>query len=499
MSPDRYLRGRQVILASNRGPLSYSLDKDGVLQQKRGGGGLITAVDALLAAADGSVWINAASNDAERLLAQADQPVSSPDKSYKVIFADVPEGSYADYYDAVSNRILWFLHHYLFSPAYEPVYDGGFSKAWAAYKNANDTIAGEIIRALPDGRNSVVMVQDYHLYLVAERICQERPEALISFFHHIPWCCADYFRLLPAVYRNAILKSLLSCDVVGFHTWRYVDNFLDCCAQFLNADVDKQTHTVHLGGRTVLARAYPISIDPGSLIEQARSPEVAVKAEKLIKDMAGRKLLIRVDRAELSKNLLRGFQAYELFLERHPDWLGKVTFLALAYPTRENIPAYKQYMQAVKRKVDDVNSRFSTHDWRPIEFDIQDDYSRSLAAMSVCDCLLTNPIFDGMNLVAKEAAVVNSRDGVLILSETAGASEELRDAALLVSPFDIEAMAEKIEQALTMPEKEKKARSQRLRHIVMANDSTKWLAHQLDDLFSSHANQSANSRTDAAQ
>lgn len=499
MSPDRYLKGHQLILASNRGPLSYSLDKDGALQQKRGAGGLITAVDAMLAAADGSVWVTAASNPAERLLARAGKPVGSPGRSYQVVFADVAEETYADYYDAVSNRILWFLHHYLFSPAYEPVYDGTFSKSWAAYKDANDAVASEIIRALPRDRSSVVMVQDYHLYLVTERVRQERPQARISFFHHIPWCCADYFRLLPAVYRNAILNSLLSCDVVGMHTWRYVDNFLDCCAQFLNADVDKQAHTVSLAGRTVMAHAYPISIDPESVTEQARSPKVAAKAEKLSKNMAGRKLLVRVDRAELSKNLLRGFQAYELFLERHPDWLGKVTFLALAYPTRENIPAYEKYVEAVKHKVSEINARFSTPAWQPIELDIKDDYSRSLAAMSVCDCLMTNPIFDGMNLVAKEMAVVNRRDGVLILSETAGASEELRDAALLVSPFDIEATAEKLEQALTMPDKEKQARSQRLRHIVEANDSSKWLAHQLDDLLASHANQSANSRTDAAQ
>jgi len=499
MSLHSLLTDRRLILASNRGPLSYSLDKEGVVKQKRGGGGLITAVDGMLAATDDALWVTAASNDAERLLAQAGKPVGSTDKSYKVLFADVAEAAYADYYDGVSNGILWFLHHYLFNPAYEPVYDGAFPKAWAGYKEANYAIATEIIKNLAGDQSGIVMVQDYHLYLIPERIRQESPETLISFFHHIPWCCADYFRLLPGGYRNAILNSLLCCDVIGMHTWRYVDNFLDCCAQFLNVRIDKEAHSVKVGGRTVLVRAYPISISPKSLTKQARSAPVVEMAEELDKTLNGRKLLIRVDRAELSKNLLRGFQAYELFLERQPDWIGKVTFLALTYPTRENIPAYKSYIQAVMRKVKEINARFSTPTWQPIELNIEDNYSRSLAAMSICDCLMTNPIFDGMNLVAKETAVISRRDAVLILSETAGAAEELRDGALLVSPFDVEAMAEKIEQALTMPEKEKKARSERLRQVVLANDAVKWLTHQLDDLVANHPNQPANSLTELAQ
>lgn len=493
------LADRRLILASNRGPLAYSLDKKGALEQKRAGGGLITAVDGMLAATDDALWVAAASSDAERLIAQAGQPVGSPDKSYKVLFADISEASYAHYYDTVSNSVVWFLHHYLFNPAYEPAYGSSFPKAWAAYKEANYAIAQKIIDNLPDDQNGIVMIQDYHLYLVPERIRQETPKALISFFHHIPWCCADYFRLLPGGYRNMILNSLLCCDVIGMHTWRYVDNFLDCCAQFLNAPIDRDAHSVKVGDRTVLVRAYPISISPISLAEQADSEPVVKMAEELSRRLSARKLLVRIDRAELSKNLLRGFQAYELFLERQPEWVGKVTFLALTYPTRENVPAYKSYIQAVKEKVSEINARFSTSTWQPIELSIEDNYNRSLAAMRICDCLMTNPIFDGMNLVAKETAIVNGRDAVLILSETAGAAEELRDAALLVSPFDLEAMAEKIEQALTMPEKERKTRAERLKQIVIANDAVKWLTHQLEDLLANHPNQLTNSSTDVAQ
>ena len=235
--------------------------------------------------------------------------------------------------------------------------------------------------------------------------------------------------------------------------------------------------------REVAVRAYPISIDSRELIAHKNRQPVS-KWRAKIEEQRGRcQLIVRVDRAELSKNLVRGFAAYRLLLQEHPEHKRRVKFLAFAYPTRQGIPEYGEYRAEIEAAVAAINEEFGSADWRPIELEIEDNFDRSVAAMTTYDVLLTNPIFDGMNLVAKEAAVLNERDGVIILSENAGAYEELRDGVLGTNPFDIEETMERLHQALVMTPLERKARAARVKEIVLRNDALKWLKHQVADLL----------------
>lgn len=475
---------RRLVLVSNRGPVQFTENSTGGLAAKRGSGGLITALDSVLKTTK-ALWIAAAISDADRKIAAAGNLIGVPesDPSYWVKLVALDPEIFDLYYNQISNRFLWYLQHYLFDTLHQPVFDSEVKRAWHdGYVPANQKFADAIAEETKDTENPVILLQDYHLYLVAGFLRRQKPDATIFHFLHIPWCCPDYWRFLPAEFRTVILQSLLESDIVGFHTWRYVRNFLFCCQEFLGYRIDLRKHRVYVGERSVSVKAYPISISVEELVSCAGSQAVAAEEAVILNKSRKYKLITRVDRAELSKNLVRGFQAYELFLRQRPSWHGKVKFLAFAYPTREELKEYRDYRVEVEAKVAEINKEFGTDAWQPVELHIKDNYHRSIAALKHFDVLLTNPIYDGMNLVAKEAAVVNQNDGVIILSENAGAFEELRDSVLGVNPFDIDDTMLKIEQALTMSPLERGARAKRLRAIVTRNDILKWLTHQLRDI-----------------
>jgi trehalose 6-phosphate synthase len=292
----------------------------------------------------------------------------------------------------------------------------------------------------------------------------------------------DYWRILPPDIRASIHDSLLAADVVGLHAARYVVNFLNCVDQFTAADVDFKRHTVHVDGRVVHVREHPISVDPAEFDRLAADERVLAEREAL-REWRPEKVVLRVDRTDPSKNIVRGLQAFGLFLADHPEWEGRVTMLAKLDPSRQDIPEYAEYMGAIQRAAREVNDRFYARgDWQPIDLRISDNFHEAVAAYAEYDALLVNAIFDGMNLIAKEAPLVNDRDGVLILSENAGAHPELGEFALTVNPFDIQEQADAIHTALTMDPAERHERIEGLRAQVRDKDIAHWVETLMEDM-----------------
>jgi trehalose 6-phosphate synthase len=310
------------------------------------------------------------------------------------------------------------------------------------------------------------------------------PETVISHFVHIPWPSPDAWRVLPPRMRDELLRGLLGCDVVAFHTRRFARNFLACAAETLGLPIDMRSMTVAVEGRTVAARAYPISVDVEAVEKLAASDEVAAHRAALeaMHLDGGKQLIVRVDRTDPSKNIVRGFRAFGQLLDDHPELRGRVTFLASLMPSRQDVPEYADYLAMVGAVVAEINARHHAEGWQPIDLRLQEDMAFALAAYQVADVLLVNAVNDGMNLVAKEAVLVNQRDGVLLLSENTGAHDELGDAALTVHPFDLQQQAEAIRDALQMPAAQRRQRMHSAAEIVRSNDVERWLRTQLDDL-----------------
>jgi len=473
--------GRRIVVASNRGPVSFGRDESGRVVTTRGAGGLVTALGGALAAT-GGLWIAAAMSEEDRSQAQRTIEVDAGAGGYQVRLLPFDPADYEGYYDGISNRVLWFLHHSLWDVPRAPTFEG-LAEAWHGYRTVNDTFA----RALeeegrPPREEPVYLVQDYHLAIVPALLRERMPRAAIAHFSNIPFAGPTGLRILPQPIREALLAGMLGADVVGFQALAWAENFLLGCRGLPGARVDLRRRVVRWDGRDVRVRVHPISIDPAALREEAAAEEAAAAGQDILAWIGDRRLLVRVDRAELSKNILRGFQAYERFLETNQEWLRRISFLALLNPSRQHLPEYRAYTEEAVELAGRINGRLGREDWEPIRLSLKDDYPRALAAYRLYDVLLVNPVFDGMNLVAKEGPALNERDGVLILSENAGASAELGRHALAVNPFDVEATARSIATAVQMDPVERRRRARGLRAAVARNPIDVWVRAQVEDL-----------------
>ena len=481
------LEGRRIIMASNRGPIEYNNREDGGLEERRGSGGVVTALTALAQYAD-ITWIASAMREGDRRVWERAEgrPVRVPlmgDRSY-LRFICTPSKVYYKYYSIFCNPLLWFIQHYMWNSPYAPNIEHKSYDAWEnGYVPVNQAFAEAVIAEASERHPTpLVIVHDYHLYLAPGYIRARLPDVTMQHFIHIPWPAPSYWQLLPASMRKAICRSLCACDIVGLQTMRDVRNFLHTCEAFLDdARVDHAKQTVLIEGHLTSVKSYPISIDVASLRDLVSSSWVEDYEERL-RPLCGEKTIVRVDRADPSKNLIRGFRAFEMLLERYPDLLGKVKLLAFIVPSRTHIRQYRRYEEEIKRLVESINSRYGTEDWQPVSVLYENNYPQALAGMRLYDVLLVNPVIDGMNLVAKEGPTVNDRDGVLILSETAGAYDQLKEGALPVSPADLEGTVEALRTALTMPPKERKERANILKRSIEEEDVTFWLYRQLTDL-----------------
>jgi len=476
---------RKLIVVSNRGPVSFARDRDGNRVARRGGGGLVTALRGLVTYHD-VTWIASAMTDEDRAVAAESEggaiSETARDASpYRLRLVAHDPMVYDWYYNVVANPTLWFIQHYLWGLANEPDVDLGLHTAWySGYEPVNRAFADAVVAELDRNPASAVFFHDYHLYLAPRFVREERPDAVLAHFIHIPWAQTDCWYVLPEHLRRAVHEGLLANDVVGFHTARWRRNFLRTCRDIAGVETDSDGIVTH-DGREVRVVHHPIAIDP-SEFDELRDSEPVRAAERTIVEGRSEFIVLRVDRTDPSKNVVRGFRAFGIFLDRHPEFHRRVTMLALLDPSRQDIPAYSEYLAAIQREARAVNDRFHSGGWLPIDLQIEDNFPHSVAAYKQFDVLLVNAIYDGMNLVAKEAPLVNGRDGVLILSENAGAHEELGEWALTVNPFDVYGQATAIHDALTMSAEERRRRATAIAAYVREHDVEEWIHAQLADL-----------------
>jgi trehalose 6-phosphate synthase len=478
-------RDASLILVSNRGPMTFAIGPDGEIERRRGGGGLVTALLGLTEHTP-ALWISAAISEGDlevsRRAGGGRFPLAGLGIRTEGRFVEIDDETYHAYYNVVANPMLWFIQHYLWDLSNAPDVRREELDAWEhGYLAANRAFAEAVIEELREDPGRVVMLHDYHLYTAPDAIRAAHPDAFLHFFVHIPWSQPDYWRILPPHIREAILRGLLANDIVAFHTRRYARNFLLCCEELLDVPVDYAGMQVSWEGREVWVRSYPISVNAPMFEELAASPEVAAEEGPILRRRRAH-LVVRIDRTDLSKNTLRGFKAFDVFLDRHPEFHESITFFALLQPSRQDVDEYVEYVAKIREVVSHINTKHGNTDWMPIDLRIESNLARAVAAYKHYDVLIVNSIFDGMNLVAKEAPLVNERDGVMILSENAGAHEELGVFALTVNPFDVEAQAEALHQALTMPGDERRDRIDQIKRIVRENDVGKWLAAQEADI-----------------
>ncbi|MFF1837704.1 trehalose-6-phosphate synthase [Streptomyces sp. NPDC058231] len=451
----------QVLVASNRGPVSYTLREDGSIDARRGGGGLVSG----LSAVDDKLWVCAALGDGDREAIR--RGIAEPGVRMLDIDADV----HADAYNGIANSVLWFVHHMLYQTPLEPVFDAEFRRLWASFETYNRAFAEAL--AEEAGEGAAVLVQDYHLALVPGMLRELRPDLRIGHFSHTPWAPVDYFRLLPDDIAGQLLRGILGADRAAFLTRRWADAFIGCCTEILGGT-----------GRTRVG-VHGLGADADFLRRRAHESDVDERMEILREQVGGtgRRTIVRVDRTELSKNIVRGLLAYRELLDTHPEWRERVVHVAFAYPSRQDLAVYREYTAEVQRLAEEINSGYGTPGWTPVLLHVDDDFARSLGAYRLADVALVNPIRDGMNLVAKEVPVVSDAGCALVLSREAGAYEELGADAIVVNPYDVSATAAALHEALTLPDGERAERSKRLAAAATALPPQQWFLDQLQALL----------------
>jgi trehalose 6-phosphate synthase len=453
---------------------------------KRGAGGLVSTLLPFMTTVNGT-WVASAMTEGDRKIARKYEKciIAIPEENpeFCVSFVVVDEKIYSDYYSVISNPLIWFIQHYMWNTPYVPEIDDNIHKAWHdSYVHVNKLFAERIIyEAQNSDKEPLIMLQDYHLYTCPGYIREKLNDIFLSQFIHIPWPQSEYFSILPEYMQEAIIKGLLSNDIIGFHIEKYVKNFLYTCEPYVDK-VDYKNDMIWNDGRVISVKNYPISVDDKKLIENSKSSEV-LKKEELIKQIKGDCFLIyRTDRADLSKNIIRGFKAYELFLQKHPEFHGKVKFLSTGMPTRQQIKEYCNYRDETYKTIDSINERYSKDGWKPIEQVFKADYNLVTAAFKHYDCLMVNPIIDGMNIVAKEGPIVNDNNGVLIMSNGAGSYEELKEFSIIINAYDITQTADAIYRAIMMSAEERERLIEGLKKTVHERNVYIWMQEQFNDI-----------------
>jgi trehalose 6-phosphate synthase len=454
---------RSLIVVSNRGPISYAR-QGGERVARRGAGGLVTALAPLVSHHD-VTWVASAITDEDREVAAAGtvEETARDGSRYRLRLVAHDPACYDAYYNVVANPTLWFVQHGLWDRKHDPRAD--LADAWRDYVAVNGTFAAAVLEELGREPDAVVLFHDYHLYVAPGLVREARPEAVLGHFTHIPWVGPEAWRVLPEPIVRGVHEGLLAADMAGFHTERWRRAFLDSC-RALGLEPDPEHVTAH-----------PISIDADEFAALARSEAVLARERELV---AGRpeRLIVRVDRVDPSKNVPRGLDAFRVLLERRPDLRGRVRMLALLSPSREDIPEYAEELRLIEEAAARVEESFPG----ALTLEVADDFPRSVAAYKQFDVLLVNAVMDGLNLVSKEAPFVNERAGAVALSVNAGAFEEIGEWVVPVEPLDVDATADALEDALALPEDERRRRQDAIRARVREHDLEEWDEAQLADL-----------------
>lgn len=483
------IHANRLIVATNRGPIEYFLGPENTLQYQHHADGIGTVLLEVGKRID-LTWIAVAMTEGDRIALRSAQQngklLPSPlySQNMQLRYVAIPETVYQKHYEKISNQVFWFLQHYLHNPA-ENIIDGDqIQDAWTnGYCVTNQAIADAVSAEIDlESIPAVVMLHDYHLYLASSMIRKEHSSVVMQQFIHIPWPDIRYWYFLPSNITQAIYLGLIGNDIIGFQTELDRRNFLEgACRVLEDAIVDFDEGTIWWQGRRTWVRAYPISISVTGERQIIECPAGRQSAEK-IRSLLGEQTIMRVDRIEPTKNIVLGFQAYAQLLDEHHDLLGKVTFLAFLVPSRQALPEYQQYNADVLEIIEAINQKYSTDSWTPIHAFIGDDRTRALVAMQFYDVLLVNSIIDGMNLVAKEGPIINQRNGILVLSRTVGAFQQLSKASIPISPRDIAETAQALYKALTLSPEERLIKATLARQLVERDDLNVWLAQQIQDI-----------------
>lgn len=451
-----------MLVVSNRGPFRFVAEADGTFTARPGAGGLASALRPLLThGTESATWVAAALTDADRAAVAAG---ASQAPGLDLVLLDLDPALARLHYDVVSNGVLWFLHHGMFDLVRRPRFDHHFHDAWAGYVEVNARFARAVAETATEG--AVVLVQDYQLALAPALIHAARRDLKVVHFTHTPFCGPNSIRVLPTTVAHELV-SAMSAVPCGFHTQRWARAYAASAREMLGSDTEVATFAASLGP------------DPDALRADAASPEALAARAELDELVGDRRMILRIDRIDPSKNIVRGFAMYDRLLELHPEWREQVVFVAMLNASREGLPEYLAYRQEVEQAADAVNNRWASPSWQAVEVDARDDFPRAVAGLSRYDVLLVNPIKDGLNLVAKEGPLCNERDGVVCLSPEAGAYDELQEAVVPVHPFDIEHGAHALHTALSMDPHERQLRAQRLRELAAQRSPRNWLADQI--------------------
>ncbi len=464
----------QLIVASNRGPVSWAVGDDGELEPSRGFGGLVTALGGALQHQEGT-WVSVALGEGDRRVAAANAgegfEVDADGSHFRLRLLDVG-ARYEPYYNQVANRLLWFTVHGLWGDPYQP--DGvGWRADWSAYRSVNDDVADAVVAAAGDDETPEVHLQDYHLTTAAARVREQLPRARIRQYLHTPWVGPGELRRLPDAMVEGVMRGLLAADVVCLSSPTWARAFRRAAHELYGAHVDGTT--VALDGHRTEVVDVVLGVDEEALAAAAADPEAAQGRAWLDEQRGDRQLILRVDRTDLSKNILRGLHAYELLLERRPEHRDSVWHYAHLNPSRQGVDEYRAYLQACQAVADRIGERFGED---CITLLVTDHYPTAIAAFQTYDVLLTQPVRDGTNLVAKEGPVLNERDGVLVLSRDAGAADVLAEGALMVNAYDVEAQADALHEALVMAPQERRRRLALLREGAALGDPASWFSQQ---------------------
>ncbi|HRO43259.1 MAG TPA: bifunctional alpha,alpha-trehalose-phosphate synthase (UDP-forming)/trehalose-phosphatase [Flavipsychrobacter sp.] len=458
--------GKRVLIVSNRLPIKISR-KDGVINYQTSEGGLATGLGSIYRQGK-NLWIGwpgAEVEDSEK------EQVTHNLTEQNLCPVFLTQKEINDFYEGFSNETLWPLFHYFPTYAeYNPQY-------WESYIQVNQKFADAIIKSAT--KDDVIWIHDYQLMLVPEMVRRQIPEVSIGFFQHIPFPSYEVFRLIP--WRKELLNGLLGADVIGFHTYDDVRHFISAVNRITG--LPNIANEIRIDSRTAIVDAFPISIDYKKYRALAEDSNTRRNERKLRQLINHNRLIISIDRLDYSKGIIHRLQAYQLFLEQHPELRGKVAMIQLVVPSRDSVPKYKQLKEEMNRMVSEINGKFSTLGWQPIQHFYRSFPIHLLSALyKAADVALVTPMRDGMNLVAKEfIASKTDQKGVLVLSEMAGASRELSEA-FIINPNDVWDFADKIYQALNMPEDEQKRRMTAMQQTVSKFDIFNWVKNFMDKL-----------------
>jgi trehalose 6-phosphate synthase/phosphatase len=458
----------RLVIVSNRLPVTIS-EKKGKLNVRPSAGGLATGLNSLSNKYE-VIWVGwpglSVNKPAQKtairkiLTAMAMHPVF------------INSSKFNNFYGGFSNSTLWPLFHYF------QQYTDFVSRTWTDYREVNEMFAAHVTKIARPG--DIFWVQDYQLMLVPQMLRSRFPEAMIGYFHHIPFPSYELMRTLP--WRDALMRGVLGADLVGFHTYDYVRHFASSTTRILNYD-DHYLGRIRFQNRVVDIDSFPMGIDYDKFANAVNDPETKKEISRYAKELKGEKIILNIDRLDYSKALPQRLKAFDLFLTKYPNYRRKVAMLVILVPSRDNVGRYRQLKEEIDRIVGYINSKYGRINWTPIHYYYRSiKFSRMIAWYKLAPVALITPYRDGMNLVSKEyLACKDDGKGVLILSEMAGSSKELI-GALLINPNNTEDIADALHQAFQMPEKEQIERVRKMQEVLKRNNVNYWSSHFLERL-----------------